>query len=296
MTTYASYAQITHVYIVPYLGHVSLQKLAPAMLQALYARLLSGEGERRPLSSRTVRYTHAVIRMALKEALRLGLVARNVADAVSPPKAARPQVKAWDAPELRHFLEVAGADRYSPLWLLAAHTGMRQGELLGLRWQDIDLGRGIARVVQTVPTHHHGVEFGVPKTASGRRTIALDATCIVALRAHRASQNERRLAMGEVWQDYDLVFTSGIGTPLNQGGVYHRFIALARKANVPRIPFHGLRHSHATVLMKQGVNPKVVSERLGHADISITLQTYSHVLPQMQQEAAAIFEAAMGDG
>jgi integrase len=193
-------------------------------------------------------------------------------------------------------MAVAEKDGYSPLWLLAAHTGMRQGELLGLRWQDIDLERRVARIVQAVPTVRDGVEFMPPKTPSGRRTIALDATSIAALKEHRARQNERRLAMGALWHDYDLVIASAIGTPLNHSNVYHRFIKLSEKADVPRIPFHGLRHSHATLLMAAGVHPKVVSERLGHADISLTLSTYSHVLPQMQHEAAAIFDTAMKGG
>jgi len=165
--------------------------------------------------------------------------------------------------------------------------------LLGLRWQDVDLDRGVAHVVQALPTVRQGVQFSQPKTASGRRTIALDATCIAALREHKARQNERRLAIGVLWHDYDLVIASAIGTPLNHTNVYHRFIKLVAIAGVPRIPFHGLRHTHATLLMAAGVHPKVVSERLGHADISLTLSTYSHVLPQMQQEAAAIFDAAM---
>ena len=150
-------------------------------------------------------------------------------------------------------------------------------------------------VVQAVPTTRTGVQFAPPKSGRGR-TIALDAPCIVVLREHRARQNECRLAIGPSWQDYDLVFASAVGTPLNHSNVYHRFVKLAAMAGLPRIPFHGLRHSHATILMANGVNPKVVSERLGHADISITLSTYSHVLPQMQQQAAAVFASAMAAG
>lgn len=294
-TTFASYQRLVRLYIIPALSTMALQKLSAAQIQALYSSLLTGGGGRsgKGLAPRTVRYIHAILRRAMREALALGLVARNVTEAVSPPKAPRPPVKSWDAADLRRFMAVAQEDGYSPLWLLAVHTGMRQGELLGLRWQDVDLDRGVAHVVQALPTVRQGVQFSQPKTASGRRTIALDATCIAALREHKARQNERRLAIGVLWHDYDLVIASAIGTPLNHTNVYHRFIKLVAIAGVPRIPFHGLRHTHATLLMAAGVHPKVVSERLGHADISLTLSTYSHVLPQMQQEAAAIFYAAM---
>jgi len=293
-TTFVSYQRLVRLYVAPALGNVTVQKLSAAQIQALYSSLLTGGGRSGAgLAPRTVRYIHAILRRAMKEALALGLVSRNVTEAVSPPKAPRPPIKTWDAPDLRRFMAVAQGDGYSPLWLLAAHTGMRQGELLGLRWQDVDLDRAVVHVVQAVPTVRHGVQFTQPKTASGRRTIALDATCTAALREHKARQNERRLAMGALWHDYDLVIASAIGTPLNHANVYHRFIKLVVAAGVPRIPFHGLRHTHATLLMGAGVHPKVVSERLGHADISLTLSTYSHVLPQMQQEAASIFDAAM---
>jgi integrase len=193
---------------------------------------------------------------------------------------------------MRHFLDVARDDGYNPIWLIALHTGMRRGELLGLRWQDVDPTKGVLHVRQFVTPHRSTWHIGEPKTASGRRTIVLDAACVTALREHRTRQNERRLA-GEVWQDYDLVFASEVGTPIDPNNLYHRFLKLVKQAGVPRIPFHGLRHSHATLLMKQGIHPKVASERLGHADISITLQTYSHMLPAMQREAADVFAAAM---
>jgi integrase len=294
-TTFESYQKLVRTYILPALGAVPLQRLTPAQVQAFYAtQLASGRTGRKPdgLSPRTVRYLHAILHRALKEALQLGLVARNVTEAVAPPKAARPHVKAWDADDLRCFLAVATSDGYSPLWLLAAHTGMRQGEILGLRWQDVNLERGVLRIVQAVPTVRTGVQFAAPKSGSGR-TIALDAPCVAALREHRVRQNERRLAAGAHWQDFDLVIASEVGTPLNHSNVYHRFVTLAARAGVPRIPYHGLRHTHATILMANGVHPKVVSECLGHADITITLSTYSHVLPQMQQQAAEIFAAAV---
>lgn len=281
------------LYVRPFLGPITLQKLTPAQVQALYGDLLAGNGTRAAISPRSVRYVHVILHRALKEAVGLGLVSRNVTDAVSPPKAVRPPIRSWDVTDVQHFLAVAAPDGYSPLWLIALHTGMRRGELLGLRWMDVDLAKGVLRVQQILSTVKVGDRFTPPKTASGRRTIALDDPSITALKEHRIRQKERRLALGAIWQDYDLVFTSEIGTPLDHGNVYHRFVALVKAAAVPRISFHGLRHTHATLLMKHGVHPKVASERLGHANITLTLQTYSHVLPQMQEEAASIFAAAV---
>jgi integrase len=165
--------------------------------------------------------------------------------------------------------------------------------LLGLRWGDVDLDQAVLHVRRSLVQSGGVMGFQEPKTSSGRRTIALDAPCVAALREHRARQAEQRLRMGPLWQDRDQVFATELGTPLQPSNVDRRFRALLTRASVPRIPFHGLRHTHATLLMKHGVHPKVASERLGHANITLTLSTYSHVLPQMQEEAAAIFAAAL---
>ena len=300
-TTFESYRKLVRSYILPALGAVPLQRLTPAQVQAFYATQLTRARAGRNgggLSPRTVRYLHAILHRALKEALHLGLVARNVTDAVAPPKDARPPIKSWDVGDVQRFLAVTMDDhRYSPIWLMALHTGMRKGELLGLRWQDVDLDARVARVRQALSAvktdEGYTLTFGEPKTRSGRRTIALDAICVAALREHRARQRERRLALGPRWREGDLVFANDVGGPIDPMNLYHRFIALTARAGVPRLPFHGLRHTHATLLMKAGVHPKVVAERLGHADITLTLSTYSHVLPQMQQQAADVFAEAI---
>jgi integrase len=205
----------------------------------------------------------------------------------------RPPIKYWDVDDVQRFLDVACEDHLCVLWVLALHTGLRRGELLGLRWGDVDLDRAVLQVRRSLVQSGGVMGFQEPKTSSGRRTIALDAPCVVGLREHRARQAEQRLRMGPLWQDHDQVFATELGTPLQPSNVDRRFRALLTKAGVPRIPFHGLRHTHATLLMKHGVHPKVASERLGHANITLTLSTYSHVLPQMQEEAAAIFAAAV---
>jgi integrase len=295
-TTFASYGQIVRNRIVPALGTVPLQQLAPAQVQALYGRLLESgrvDGRGPKLSPRSVRYTHAVLRMALEDAVHLGLVSRNVCDAATPPRAVRPPIKYWDTADAQRFLDVTREDHLRALWVLALHTGLRRGELLGLRWGDVDLDRAVLHVRRSLVQSGGVMGFQEPKTSSGRRTIALDPPCVAALREQRARQAEHRLRMGSLWQDHDQVFATELGTPLEPSNVDRRFRALLARAGVPRIPFHGLRHTHATLLMKHGVHPKVASERLGHANITLTLSTYSHVLPQMQEEAAAIFAAAL---
>ncbi len=294
-TTLESYEQKVRLYIVPGLGSVSLQRLNAAQVQAFYSSLLqSDKGLRHTgLSTRTVRYVHAILHRALKEAVGLGLVSRNVTESVAPPKSTRPPIKTWDVPDVQRFLAAVEDDSYSPVWLIALYTGMRRGELLGLRWQDVDLAAGVVHVRQGVVSVKSQLQTSEPKTASGRRTIALDPLCVQALREHRQCQNERRLLVGPDWRDHDLVFANNVGSPIDPNNLYHRFVKLVKATGVQRIPFHGLRHTHATLLMQHGVHPKVASERLGHANISLTLQTYSHVLPQMQQEAAVIFAHAV---
>ena len=295
-TTLASYRQIIRHRLVPSLGAVALQKLAPAQVQTCYGWLLESgrsDGRGATLSPRSVRYAHAVLRMALQDAVKLGLVSRNVCEAATPPKAARPQVKYWDIDEVQRFLHIAANDRFGTLWLLALHTGMRRGEVLGLRWQDVDLDQSMLRVRQSLVQSGGVLAFQEPKTASGRRTIALDAASVAALRQLRAEQMEQRLKRGPEWQDHDLVFATETGAPLHPSNVNRHLVALMAKAGVTRIPFHGLRHTHATLLMMNGVDPKVASERLGHAGIAITLQTYSHVVPGLQREAADIVGRAI---
>jgi integrase len=170
---------------------------------------------------------------------------------------------------------------------------MRRGELLGLRWQDVDVARSRLHVRQALVEIGSALRFHEPKTASGRRVIPLPPECVVALKAHRARQNERRLMLGPLWQDHDLVFTVGDGGPVAPRNLIRRFKDLTKRADLPPIPFHGLRHAHATALLRDGISAKVVSERLGHASIALTLDTYSHVLPDMQAPAVAAISAAL---
>lgn len=214
---------------------------------------------------------------------------RNVADQANPPvPAQRQELTTWTAAELRRFLDYVSGDRLVGAYTLAATTGLRRGEVLGLRWRDVDLDAAWVRVVQTLVTVNYKVIVSTPKTNRGRRSVALDPTTVAALRAHRVRQAEERLALGiGAAPDDALVFAEPDGALLHPGHFSDRFDRLVKAAEVPRIRLHDLRHTHATLALQAGVHPKVVSERLGHSTIAITLDTYSHAIPAMEEEAAA---------
>lgn len=288
--TFATYTTLCTKHIAPALGPILLQKLAPSQLNAMYADLLAsgrrdGKGG---LSARTVRHIHTTVHTALAEAMRWGRVMRNVAELASPPRSsANKEPATWAADELRAFLEHVHDDRLYAVYHLAATTGLRRGEVLGLRWRDLDLDGGRLSVSQTVISVDYRVLLSTPKTRAGRRSVALDLETVRTLRDHRRRQLEERLALGGYAEDHDLVFCALDGQPLHPGNLSKRFDKLVARGGLPRIRFHDLRHTHATLALRAGVHPKVVSERLGHADIAITLNTYSHAIPAMQEEAAA---------
>jgi integrase len=293
--TRRTYSSIVTKHLIPAFGRVQLQRLTPAMLQHYYATkrengslgnawLAAGQ----PLSATTVAHHHAVIHEALEHAVKQGVIARNVADAVEPPKIKRQGSEVWSVEDVQRFLAHAKENRYYALFLAAITTGMRQGELLGLRWQDVDLDAGIASIRQTMHKAGKNPVFGTPKTDRSRRRVVLLPEPVRALRVLQVAQAADRHEAGETYRDYGLVFTVPGGAPISAANLLKRgFRPLIERADVPTIRFHDLRHSHATLLLRNGVHPKIVSERLGHASITITLDTYSHVLPDMQQEAVA---------
>jgi len=290
-STWAAYKMLTEVHIIPALGTVPLQRLTAAQLNALYADLLAGgrcDGKG-GLSARTVAYVHVTIRKALAEAVRWQLLTRNVADQATPPRRQPSgELRTWSAAELRAFLGHVEGDRLYAAYVLAATTGLRRGELLGLRWRDLDLTAGRLSVTQTLISVTYAVSFSAPKTQAGRRSVALDPATVAALRAHRVAVLEERLALGLGAPAEDgLVFTTMDSAPLHPRQFSGRFDRLVKAAGLPRIRFHDLRHTHATLSLQAGIHPKVVSERLGHSTIAITLDTYSHAIPAMQEEAAA---------
>ena len=242
------------------------------------------------LSPRTVQYLHSVLHRALKQALRWGLVPRNVTEAVDPPRVRKEEMRPLSPAEARKLLEAARADRLEALYVLAVHCGLRQGELLGLRWKDIDLEAGTLQVRRTLSDG----TFTAPKTARSRRSVKLTAGAVEALKRHSARQADEMTRMGERYEDRGLIFASEVGTPLNRHNLAHRsFKPLLKRAELPNIRFHHLRHTCATLLLSKGVHPKFVQELLGHATIAITLDTYSHVLPGMGDQTATAIEDAL---
>ncbi len=290
LTTWRRYEQFVRSHLLPTLGKISLVKLNAQHLQLLYAKKLE-EG----LSSTTVHHIHMMLHKALDRAMRLTLVQRNVSDLVDPPRLRRHEMKTLTEAQARRLLAAAVGDRLEALYVLALATGMREGELLALRWHDVDLERGTLQVQATLQYTTAGPTFVEPKTAQSRRRIALSKTAVDALRRHRVRQDEERRLLGDAWDNLDVVFPNAIGRPMDNVNFLRRqFLPLLERAGLPRIRFHDMRHTAATLLLGRGINPKIVSEMLGHASIEITLGLYSHVLPHMQQQAADAMDAALG--
>ncbi len=289
--TWIRYEQYVRLHVVPTLGGIVLSKLTAQHLQTLYAAKLN-EG----LSQTTVNHLHMLIHKALHAALRLDLVQRNVSDLVDPPSMAHNEMAVLSPEQSRAFLEAVAGDRFEALYALALTTGMRQGEILGLQWSDVDLEHGTLQVRRTLYCAGREFFFTEPKTRKSRRTVLLTSYAIEALKRHRVRQNEERLALGPGWlAGYDLVFPDKDGGPKDNTILGREFVRLLKKAGLPRIRFHDLRHTVATLLFAQRVNPKVVSEMLGHSDIAITLGLYGHVTPPMQREATEMINRIFDD-
>jgi integrase len=287
--TWIRYEEYSRLHLVPEIGKVALTALTPLHLQRLYAkRLASG------LSPTTVRHLHATLHRAFDQALRWGLVQRNVADLVAPPRAKHFAIATLTATQASDLLEAAGGNRLHALYVMALTTGMRQGELLGLRWRDVDLDRGAVQIRGSMQATRSGLQFAETKTAGSRRQVLLPARTVEALRQHRVAQSGERLRIGPAWEDNDLVFANEVGRPIAAGNLLKRsFEPLLRRAGLPRIRFHDLRHTSATLLLEEGVHAKIVSEMLGHTRISTTMDLYSHVTPTMQRRAADAFDAIL---
>jgi len=281
-TTFAGYERLIRLHIEPIIGDLRLARLTADDLDKLYSKLLD-----KGLAPKTVRLVHALLHRALSHAQRRGALAINAADGVDPPRVVRREFRALTAKEAVRLLEAARSDRYYALYVLAITCGLRQAELLGLRWRDIDLDGAVLAVRQQVYRLAGGWVYSEPKTASGRRTVSLSAMNIDALREHRRWQLEERLKAGTAWEDHDLVFPNHAGRPVEKQNLMRRsFRPILERAGLPHMRFHDLRHSAATLLLSEGVHPKVVQERLGHSTIAVTMDVYSHVMPTLQREAA----------
>ncbi|MEC3429847.1 site-specific integrase [Bacillus thuringiensis serovar nigeriensis] len=265
--------------IIPSLGNIKLTKLTSLHMQN-YVNSLRDEGLKRGTIEKIIK----IIRNSLEHAIDLELITKNVAAKTKLPKVDKEELIVWNEYEVQSFLKAAQDSRYSIVFHTALVTGMRQGELLGLRWKDVDLEKGHLTISQTLS--HDGKTFLLGgKTKSSLRKILLPSSTVAKLKKHRAVVLKEKLSQGEEYQDNDLVMCTPSGTPINPANVRRSLNALIKKAAVLKIRFHDLRHTHATLLLAKGVNVKVISERLGHSNIKITLDTYSHVLPTMQEDA-----------
>ena len=300
--TYEEYDARKRNYVDPYLGHVKLEKLTPAHLQGLYVRLL-GQG----LSTATMRQAHSLLSAALRKAVKWQLISYNPADAVDPPRIVSPEIVTLSREQVHTLLEASRQwpphrpsdppairpGRYEALLTLAVTTGLRQGELLGLRWSDVDLVQGALRVRRTADTRHGYARWDTPKSGAGR-SVRLTRLAADALHRHRKRQAEERLAVGSVFDDQDLVFPNLSGGVIIASTLHRSFKIMLGFAGLPPVRFHALRHTAATLMLEANVNPRVVQEMLGHANIRQTMDTYSHVLPNIQQQAAERMDEMLG--
>ncbi|CAA9544162.1 MAG: Integrase [uncultured Thermomicrobiales bacterium] len=288
--TWEGYESIVRVRIAPRIGRRQIAKLSPLDVQGLYAALeVSG------LTARSVHHTHRCLHRALDQAVRWGMIPRNPCDGAVSPRAKKAEMRVLSQEQAIAFLDANRDQPAYALYTLAITTGMRQGELLGLRWADIGLDRGRLEVRRSLQRQKEaGLVFVEPKSARGRRPLVLGAIAVAALRAHQDRQAFVRLAAGREWRGLDLVFCTGNGGPLDPGWVRETFYAAVKRAGLAPIRFPDLRHTAATLALRQGVHPKVVSEMLGHASITLTLDTYSHLVPVLHEEAAAAMDRALG--
>jgi integrase len=287
-TTLRRYEGLLRVHILPRIGHVKLGKLRPVHVQSIIDAMVA-EGA----ASASILQCHRVLSSALQQALRWQMVAINPCAAVRPPRPDRAPLRVPSADEIRAIVREAEGVYSIPV-LLAATTGMRRGEVLGLRWSEVDLENGRVRVAVTLQKVGGQVTFAKPKTDRSRRTVTLPAFTVERLKRHRKEQAERRLLLGAAWTDLDLVVDGGTGEHLDPDSLTHAFARITTAAGVPYVRLHDLRHAFATTLLVGGVHPKVVSEALGHASTAFTMDVYSHVLPTMGEQVAAAIETALG--
>jgi integrase len=288
--TYKGYEVHARLHLKPVLGSLPLEGLTPFHVQALLNQKLA-EG----LSPKTVRYIRGTLRTALKQATRWGLISRNPADAVDGPKVERFEIRPFTPDEARQFLTSIRGDRLEALYSVALTMGLRQGEALGLRWQDVDLDMGYIRVNKQLQRIEGQFQLVEPKTPRSRRPLALPSSIAAGLQLHRQRQRADRDKASNRWEASDLVFTTEKGRPLDGTVVSHDFHRKLTKAGLPQRRFHDLRHSCATLLLVQGVSPRVVMDVLGHSQIALTMNTYSHVIPELRRQAADRMEDLIAD-
>lgn len=288
-STYDRYEVAVRVHLKPALGRIKLSKLTPARVSTFYQ-----EKREEGCADSSINKLHVTLHKALNQAMKWHMIPRNVCEAVSAPRPSAEEMKTLSVEETKRLLEAAKEDRLEALYVLAVHVGMRQGELLALKWADVDLENATINVRRTLTKSGTTITTGETKTAKGRRTITLTTGAASALRGHLARQMEDMECLGDLYTDDGFVFTTDMGTFINPSNLRRRsFANLLKKARLPKIRFHDLRHTCATLLFKQGEHPRLVQELLGHANVAITLDTYSHVIPGMGNQTARAMEDAL---
>jgi len=290
------YVEIVHAHLIPALNSIPLIALRSQHIQTYYGKAL--ESGRRDgnggLSAQTVQHHHRVLYEALKHAVKHGILIRNIAEAVDPPRPEHKEMVTLTPEQVNKLLDAVLDTPYYHLFYIAIYTGLRRSELLALRWSHIDLDLATLSVVETLhQLHNREFVFRQPKSKKGRRLVALSPSLSLLLRDHKAKQELDRMLLGKQLLPNDLVFSNPDGSPLQPDGITKAFTRIARSIGLYGVRFHDLRHTHATLMLWQGIHPKIVSERLGHSSIAITLDTYSHVMPGLQEAAAQRFEEGL---
>lgn len=284
-TTYESYKRNLDNYILEELGHIRLEDLKPMHLQTFYTKC-----SKKGLSNKTILYFHRIIHCALKQAMKWQFIIRNVADCVDTPKPEKYKPLVLNNKEITELINViSNTDIYIPV-IIGIYTGMRRGEILGLTWKNIDLEKGTLNVVQALYPTANGLIFSSPKTENSIRKISMPLTLINILKDYKVKQETIKNRLGNNYNDLDLVCSQMDGNPIHPTRLNHKFRDLLKENNLPLIRFHDLRHTHASLLLKERVEPKLISERLGHSNIKITLDIYSHIYEETNMEVADTFD------
>jgi len=282
-STYRSYEQIVRNHLIPGLGTYSLEKLTPQVIQSfLNAKAKTGI---------SVEHLRRVLRAALNQAVKWDLIVRNPATLVSPPKKEKYEFAYLEPEQAKKLFEAASHTRYEALFTVAISVGLRLGEALGLKWSEVDLEAGTLTVKHQLQRVEGKLTLVEPKTARARRVVPLPSFAIEALKKHRTRQLEERIFNSDVWQEQNFVFTSTVGTPADPRNIRRTLETILQESGLPKVRFHDLRHTCATLLLAQGTDARTIMETLGHSQITLTLNTYSHVMPSLQRDAADRMDA-----
>jgi integrase len=288
--TLESYQSTVEHHLIPALGHIQLKQLQPQMIQEYYGQACE------KLSAKSVLYHHRILKQALKYGVRQSYLGRNPCDLVDPPKPRRKSMRTLTPEELKTLLETASGNQFYPVIYTAVSTGLRQAELLGLRWRDIDLDLQSISVCRTLYKRRGLCEFKEPKTSHSKRRVSMTAKLANYLSEYKGERESLSLHLGQLLKPDDLVFSNVEGKPIDPGVLSHNFARIARRARLQNIRFHDLRHTFASLMLLRGAKPKVISEALGHSSVAFTMDVYSHIIEGMQSDAMALLDEVLPPG